>query len=232
MQLNRLFSFLACSGLVISGAASAASGQATPRLAVARPFVILPQMSEYKQLQAKFQGESAQLDAELQRRGKEIQDMLGQRAQFKPDTPQFDEMSAKIDQKKTDFEAWKTMVRLTTEREQKKNIRELWSRIEVATDVVAKKNGIDLVFTDNRQNLPNVEDAPYQGFLATLAQRNMLYATSQVDISDKILIQVEADFAAKARAAGAGGGGGGGAVQPNPLVPQQKQRSQLQSANH
>ena len=231
MQLNRLLALLTCSGLVIAGAASTASAQATPRIAVARPFVILPQMSEYKQLQAKFVAESNQLNSELARREAEIKDLIGQRgATFKPDTPQFDEMSAKIDQKTTDLEAWKKMVRLTTEREQKKNIRELWTKIEAATDVVAKKNGIDLVLTDNRQSLPNVEDASYQGYLATLAQRNVLYANSAIDISDKISLQIEADFAAKARAAGAGGGGGG-AVQPNIQVPQQ-QRSQPQSANH
>jgi Skp family chaperone for outer membrane proteins len=218
MKWNRLFVLLACCGLLIAGAANAASAQTTTKIAIAKPFVILPQMSEYKQLQAKFQAESAQLNAELDRRRNEIQGMLGQRAQFKPETPQFDDMSAKIDQKKTDLEAWTKMVSLSEEREQKKNLRELWSRIEAATDVVAKKNGFDLVLTDNRQALPNAENATYQGYMETFAMRNTLYAASTVDITDKIALQVEADYAAKARAAGAGIGVGG-AVQPNVQVP-------------
>ena len=205
MKCNRLFVLLACCGLLIAGAANAASAQTTTKIAIAKPFVILPQMSEYKQLQAKFQGESAQLDGELSA-GETKSRKCWVSVEYRPDTPQFDEMMAKIDQKKTDLEAWKTMVRLTAEREQKKNLGELWSKIEAATDFVAKQNGIDLVLTDNRQSLPNLEDASYQGYLSTLTQRNVLYANSSIDISDKISLRLEAEFAAKARAAGAGGG--------------------------
>jgi len=207
MRIGRLMPLFVM-GLLV--AAAPLQAQEHPlKIATVNPFKILAQMDEFKDLKAKYDSETSQLNAEMKKKTDALQTLNAQRHEIKPDHPQYEELSNKIDAGAAELDAWKRTIQLQTERQQKKNVRDLFVKIEQATGAIAEQEKIDLVITDSRRELPNIEAMNYEMLLGNLSQRNVLFAAKGLDISEKVLARLDADYA---RSKGPGQPGG----QPRP----------------
>lgn len=205
MRIGHLMSLV---GLSVACAAPFASAQGTPHIAVVRPFQIMQQMTEYKEYAEKYKTESEQLDAALHKKQDDIKNMQAQRSQYKPSAPSYTELSAKIDQSISELDAWKQFVARQGEREKKGVVRQMFTHLQQATAKVAESQHIDLVLTQGEDELPDIESLDYQALMLNIAGRSVLFSTKAMDISNAVLTQADADYAAGKKS--------GSAVTPSP----------------
>ena len=71
-------------------------------------------------------------------------------------------------------------------------VKGLYDKIEAAIAEVAQKNGIDLVISDNRQEIGNVEEITSEDLRRALGIRNVLYAGKTADISENVILLLDA----------------------------------------
>jgi Skp family chaperone for outer membrane proteins len=153
----------------------------------------------------------------------EIRKLEAQRGQLKPDSPQFDELSEKYNDAALEFKLWQAQATSKAERNQKRQIKALFQKVEAATAEIAQRDGYDLVLAKQRPELPdNVDNVKYEQIVAALSARNVLYASPKADITDAVIALLDSKYKAK------GGGGAarpaaapipGGAAAPAPAAP-------------
>jgi len=81
-------------------------------------------------------------------------------------------------------------------------IRKMYDKIVAAASDVAEEEGFDLVLVDDRK-ISSPDEATQQQVTAVLMQRRVLYASSRVDITDRLIAKMNNEFAAES----AGNGG-------------------------
>jgi Skp family chaperone for outer membrane proteins len=91
-------------------------------------------------------------------------------------------------------------------------MKALFDKIVNATSKVAQQKGIDLVFADQRPDLPdNLGNISVDQLRAILNGRNVLFANNKVDISQDVVAVLDAEYKAS--------GGSGSAAPAPPATP-------------
>lgn len=199
----RIGYLLALVGLSVACAAPYVRAEGTPRIAVVRPFQIMQQMQEYKDYAGKYKNESDQLGAALDQKKHDIEVMMAQLKNTNPQHPSYSELSAKIDQARIELEGWQQNVTRQGEREKKLAVRDIFHHLQAATAKVASSQHIDLVLTQEEDDLPNIESLDYQALMMNIAGRSVLYSSKAMDISNAVLTQADADYAASKKSGSA-----------------------------
>ena len=154
----------------------------------------MQQMQEYKDYATKYKAESEQLDAALHKKQDDIKTMAAQRSQINPSHPSYGDISAKIDQADAD---------LYPQPGAHRHVRDIFHHLQAATAKVAGAQQIDLVLTQEENELPNIEGLDYQALMMNIAGRSVLYSTKAMDISNAVLTQADADYAASKKSGSA-----------------------------
>ena len=196
----RIGHLMALVGLSVACAAPLVSAEGTPRIAVVRPLQIMKDSAEYKEHLTNFETETEKLTATHDKKKHDIDAMTAQLKQLNPAHPSYSELSAKIEQASIELDAWQRIVTRDGERERKQMLREIFHHLQAATAKVAKAQQIDLVLTQGEDDLPNIETLDYQALVMNIAGRSVLFSTNTVDISNAVLTQVDADYAAGKKA--------------------------------
>ena len=187
-----------------AAAAAAAGAVAAPppsapiagaKIGVINPSKVFQDMKETKALRAKLESRRQELQATEGDKHKAIDDLKRARANLKPDSPQYNDLSRQVDQASAEFQSWGQVTRLDAEREQKQMMKTLFDKIQVAVGQVAQEQGLDLVLADQGQDVPAAEDLTFDQLRLILNQRNILYANKRVDVSERVLTVLDAQYA-------------------------------------
>jgi Skp family chaperone for outer membrane proteins len=182
----------------------AASPPATPpaattggtKIAVLDPQVVLDHMAEMAAIKAQFKQKQDQQVADENAKKAEIAQLQESRDRnLKPDTPPYNEISVQIDQKTADLQAWDSFTRMQDDRDQKQTLKTVYKEIQDAAARIAQQDGIDLVITTIDQDIPSVEKMTNDQLHLLLDERVVLYHSPHIDITQKVLLMLDNDFA-------------------------------------
>jgi Skp family chaperone for outer membrane proteins len=177
------------------------------------------EMKETKALTAKLGEEMAKFDAMRNQKKAEIEQTLSARDQMKPDHPQYEELNNRFIALQAEAEAWMKTQAMLAEQRQKRQTKMLFEKVLSAVAEVARQQNIDLVIADTKQVLPEgpeLDKADIRALRAAINQKDVLFASERLDISNAVLAHLDARFQASgapaAAAPGAGAGAGKGAI--------------------
>lgn len=175
--------------------ASAQPAPGTTRIGIVNPARVFNEMAETKALREKLEVRRKELQATEEAMRNEINVLVGQRQSINPRHPDFRKKSDEIDAAKAKLQGWGLATKASVDRDQKEMLISLYAKIEAATGEIAQKNGIDLVIADGRGELLGLEDAPSEDVRRVLNGRNVLYATKGVDLTEQVILLLDARFA-------------------------------------
>jgi Skp family chaperone for outer membrane proteins len=180
-------------GLLV--AAPAFAQQKQVRVAVVNPSRIFGEMQETKDLRTSLESERQRLAATDNDKKAELQKLSDQRKVLKPDSQQVEDINKQIMQKAMEYEVWGKYAKLEAERNQKKQMRTLFDKIEKAVGEVAKQQAIDVVITDSAPELPDSLDGiSIDQLRAVLNSRVVLYSSDNADISNAVIAVLDAKY--------------------------------------
>src|SRR5262249_35786213 len=158
------------------------------KVAVCNPARVFGEMQETKDLKSKIENQQKQLKGEIDSRQQKVKDLQPQRDLLKPDSPQFVEADKTSMKEAIECATWSKITQAQLQGEQKQQMKALFDKIVQATDEVAKAKGIDLVFADQRPDLPeNLAAINVDQLRAILNGRNILSINEKrVDISQDV----------------------------------------------
>lgn len=190
MNCRRIvFSFLLAAMAMPVGVASA------QKIAIANTAEILNELKETRDLNQKIQNDLRSLEAERQTREQKVKDLQAVRDTLKPDAPQFNEKNKDFLQARIEYEIWIQLQRANLEREQKVQMRQLFNKIEQTIAEVATSKGIDLVLAEQRTDIPdNLDNINVDQLKAVIGQRNVLFHSVQVDLTNDIITAMDAKY--------------------------------------
>lgn len=195
VRLSLLLIGLACAAGAQTAPQPAAAPVPPARIGVVNPSRVFQDMKETKDLRAKLESRRQELQATEAEKRKTIDDLKRARANLKPDSPQYNDISRQFEQASAEFQTWGQVTRMDAEREQKQMMKTLFDKIQTAVGQIAQDQGIDLVLADQGQDVPPVEDLNFDQLRLLLNQRNVLYASKKVDISERVLTVLDAQYA-------------------------------------
>jgi Skp family chaperone for outer membrane proteins len=217
MRLSRIapLAALALAAVIATALAQAGQSAASPpvappaapapaaggtKIAVLDPQIVLDNMAEMKAIKDQFKQKQAQQVADENAKKAEIAQLEDNRNRnLKPDSKQYNEISVEIDQKTADLQGWDAFTRLQDDREQKQTLKNVYKEIQDAAARVAQQDGIDLVITTIDQEIPSVEKMTNDQLHLLLDERIVLYHSPHIDITQKVLLMLDNDFANKAK---------------------------------
>ena len=167
------------------------------KVAVANTAMIFSQMQETKDLTVKLNNDARTLNAEDQRRKTELENFRSTRDQFKPDSSQWTDANQKYLKAAVDYRSWQELTQLDLTRQQKLQTKQIFDEIRAACQDIAKQMGYDLVVAQQSPELVNSIEDPnvnINQFRLLVTQYNVLYASSTVDITDKVVAALDAKY--------------------------------------
>lgn len=205
MPLYRLFAgrciaFVATAALVAPLAFAPVAGAQTAaptKVGVANTARILNELQETRDLNQKIQNDLKTLEAERITREQKVKDLQTVRDALKPDSPQFAEKNKEWLQSRIEYEIWIQMQRANLEREQKVKMTGLFNKITQTVAEVATQRGVDIVIAEQRTDIPDNLDAINPDQLkAVIGQRNILFVSPTVDITNDVITSMDAKYKA------------------------------------
>jgi len=181
-MFSRSMCALVLGAMLISGA----NVMADVKIAVANAGKIFGEIKEKKDWEQKMLADQ-----------KTLQDTAFQ-DNLRTDSPQYAEKDKELQTAKIDLEVWAQIQQAESQRTNKLQTKALFDKIVNAVASVATAKGVDLVIADQHPELPDnfMEQATLEQVRATLGQRNVLYSSPQVDITQDVITQMDANYAA------------------------------------
>jgi Skp family chaperone for outer membrane proteins len=188
-------------GAVLIAAASLALptfAQNAQKIAVANPSTILTNLQETKDMQSRLDQEKKSLsNIELDKRAK-IKDLTSARDALKPDAPQYAEKNKLLQAAQVDLEVWGRIMQADGQRTFKQQLKALYDKVTAGIAEVAAEKKIDLVIAEIKPEIPdNLEQVNPDQLRALMTQRNVLFVSSQLDITNDVISAMDAKYTKK-----------------------------------
>jgi Skp family chaperone for outer membrane proteins len=162
---------------------------------------VVESIHEYQDLASSMDLDRKSLQQTLQDKQNNLNAMKQALSYLKSGTPQYDDQTNKLLTASIEFDAWGKETQLDLERKQKTRIKNLFLEIEDAIAQVAQKNGINLVLSDERPQIPdNLDAVTVDQLRALISQRTILFSDQSRDISGEVITLLDKNYAAKAAA--------------------------------
>jgi Skp family chaperone for outer membrane proteins len=190
------FTLAALAGLVAP--APFAAAQSGPSIATINPAKIFNEMQETKDLKQKMASDAKAITDEGQRRGAEVEDAKKRRGLFNDGTEDAEKANKEYMEKAISFQAWQQMIKAQVERDNKRQMKTLFEKIEQATKQVAQAKKIDLVLVEQRVEMPaDLDQINVEQLRALINQRSVLYSSGKFDVSNDVLAALDAQYKQK-----------------------------------
>ncbi len=187
-----LLILLAILGLALPARAQNAGGT---KVAVVNLNKVFNTIDEVKALNEKLQKDKEDYDRQQKLRTTEIEKIQNELDQLRPDSQQYDDKNKELLKAKADLQAWYEVMNVDLQHRKKVQMKTLVDKIQDSVGDVAQQLGYDLVISDQSVELPaNLELVTWDQLRALINQRNILYAAKGVDITDKVIIQLNAKY--------------------------------------
>ena len=160
----------------------------------------VPQRSRWEEGrpdQKMIQDQKTLQDTAFQKQQK-VKSLQEQRDNLRTDSPQYGDKDKELQTAKIDLEVWAQIQQAESARTNKMQTKALFDKIVNAVAEVATAKGIDLVIADQHPEVPDnfMEQATLEQVRALLGQRNVLYSSPQVDITQDVITALDAKYAA------------------------------------
>lgn len=188
---------------------------AVPKVAVVNPSRIFMDMKETKALNAKLDEEKAKFLETRNKKKALIEQTLKSRNDMRPDHPQYEDLNNQLLNLQTEAEVWVKTQAAMNEQRYKRQTKMLFEKVQAAVADVARQQQIDLVIADNDRPLPEgeeLEKADIRALQAAIYQKDVLYASGRLDISQAVLNHLDAKFQGGPAPAAAAPAPGKGAI--------------------
>ena len=190
------FALAALAACVVPG--PSASAQDGPRIATINPAKIFGEMQETKDLKQKMASDAKAITDEGQRRGAEVEDAKKRRGLFNDGTEDAEKANKEYMEKMISAQAWQQMIKAQVERDNKRQMKSLFEKIEKATQQVAQAKKIDLVIVEQKVEMPaDLDQINVEQLRAVINQRSVLYSSGRFDISNEVLAALDAQYKQK-----------------------------------
>jgi Skp family chaperone for outer membrane proteins len=168
------------------------------RIGVVNMGKVFNSMQEVVEIKAKLENDAKAFQTEAQAHKAELANLQQQRDNGpKPDTAQWDEATQNLEKLSVKYEEELKLAQLDLARGQSRQLKLIFDKIEAAAGDIAKDKGLDIVVTEIRPEFPkNAQDMTPENVQAMINQRNMLYVSPQVDITDAVTAALDAKFKA------------------------------------
>jgi len=193
MMFSRYFA-VNVAGLALVAAAAAAQ-EGGIRVAVCNPARVFEQMDERKVIQDRLNNDREKLKVEAARRKLEIQEMIKDRDNLKPDSPQYQEKNEAIMRRTVEFEVWARLREQEMIRAEKEHIKALFDKIRAAAKEEAEARKIDLVLAERKPELGDMANLTPDQVRAALGQTDVLYSNERVDITSAVVLRLNKAYA-------------------------------------
>ncbi|CAA9402666.1 MAG: hypothetical protein AVDCRST_MAG64-1793 [uncultured Phycisphaerae bacterium] len=201
---------LSAAALFVSAAARPAAAQAPTqtRIAVVNPAKVFNDMAETKALQVRMAEDQKRFESDSKARATKLEEMKRGLGDLKPDSPQANAANEALMTESVNYKVWGETERAKAEFKQKRQMKALFDKIQVAIATVAKRDGIDLVIADSSERLPDdIGQMDMRALRAMILQKNVLFVNPNkqgLDITAAVQLQLDAEFKAAGPAAGTG----------------------------
>lgn len=190
------FVAVAVSPLAARAQETSAAAPGPTHIGVVNVGQVFNSMQETKDLQARFGAEREN----LQQLGSQHQQELNTLQQNlmngpKPGSPQYDEEQETLDSKTVQYENELKMKQLESSRNQARQLRELFGKIDSAVAEVAKKRGLDLVLSELKPDMGAPNLTPDE-IAQIFRQQNVLFVDSKLDITAEVVTTLDARYKA------------------------------------
>jgi Skp family chaperone for outer membrane proteins len=167
------------------------------KIAVCNPARVFGDMQETKDLKQSLENQRKQIEGEVQQRQQKVKDLQAARDLLKPDSPQYQKADQDFMQEAIQFDTWSKITQAQLQGQQKTQMKNLFDKIVQATTAVAQQKGLDLVFADQRPDLPeNLGQISVDQLRAILNGRNVLFSNDKVDITQSVIAELDAKYKA------------------------------------
>jgi Skp family chaperone for outer membrane proteins len=191
-------------GIFTAAAAVPAAAQtaAGTRIGVVNMQKVFGSMQEVTEVKAKLESDTKALKTQTDARQAELINLKQQRDNnLKPDTTQYDQATEELEEKSVKYEGDLKLQQANLARQQSRQLKEIFDKIESATAEVAKQKGLDVVMTQVNPEFPkNPQDLTPDNISQLIGSHNMLYVSPTIDITDTVTAVLDAKY--KAAAAG------------------------------
>jgi len=182
---------------VCSWAVPAARAQ-NIKIATVNAAKVFNEIQEKKDLAAKMESDQKGLQAADLDKKTKLKDLQSARDALKPDAPQYEQANKDLMQEAVAYEVWQRIQTANIQRMQKQQMLNIFNKITTATATVATQKGLDLVIAEQR---PEIQDAALEQMNVDqlrlmINQRNVLYSTPNVDISNDVIAAMDAAYKA------------------------------------
>jgi Skp family chaperone for outer membrane proteins len=184
--------------IALPSIASAQAMSAGPtRIGVVNVGKVFNSMQETKDLQARFESERQglqQLGAQHQQELTNLQQML--RNGPKPGSQQYEDQQEQLDEKRVQYDNDVKLKQLQSVRNQARQLRVIFDKIEVAVGDVARQRGLDLVITELKPDLTENQDLTPEEISQRINQRNLMFVDPKIDITAEVVTTLDAKYKA------------------------------------
>jgi Skp family chaperone for outer membrane proteins len=196
MKLSSLSRSL-CVALAASTLFCGATAMADLKIAVANAGKIFAEIKEKKDWEQKMLQDQKTLQDEAFTKQQKVKSLTEQRDNLRADSPEYGDKDKELQTAKIDYEVWAQIQQAEAQRTNKLQTKALFDKIVNTVSEVATQKGIDLVIADQHPEVPDnfMEQANLEQVRALLGQRNVLYSSPQVDITQDVITAMDAKYA-------------------------------------
>lgn len=173
---------------------------ALTKVAVANPVRVFNQIQKTIDLRKQMEAQTAALDNQRIAKQNEIRDLQARRELLNKNAPDYQALQKEIMEKTVGFQTWVQITKMELERSQKLQIQSLFEDITSAIAKVAEAKGIEIVMAEQKPEIPpDLDQVTVEQLRVLLGQRNILYSKSVADITEAVILQMDADYKSSGR---------------------------------
>ena len=195
-----LLAAVAVGGAALGVGTDAARGlvvqeQVGAKIGVVDPTAVFAQMKEKQAADAKLQQQQQTFDAERQTQQQAVQQLQSALQEQRPGTDAYTASEDELINKLAEFQAFVNRETFKLESETRRTITQLYRKIQAATADVAEQKGVDLVLASDKALPANLGQLPVKDVSDALRDRNILYRSEQADLTQEVLLKLDAEYA-------------------------------------
>jgi Skp family chaperone for outer membrane proteins len=154
-------------------------------------------LQEVKDYRAKSDARGAQLKGEFEARKLKLDDLQKARNGFRIGSDDWDRANQEFVRAVIEAQAAQTVTQAELVRTQKMQTKQVFDKVLKAVANIAEQQGITLVLAESLPPEPSDEEfeklTPEQ-LAGLLSQRNLLYVAPSLDITNDVIIKMDADY--------------------------------------
>jgi Skp family chaperone for outer membrane proteins len=193
MKLARIVPLLA----IVAVCSWSTQAFAQIKIATVNAAKVFNEIQETKDLKSKMENDQKTLQQQDLERKTKIKDLQSARDALKPDAPQYADANKAYVQAVIDYRVWGEMQGNEIQRVQKQQMLTIFNKITTTVGEVATQKSLDLVLAEQKPEVPdNIDQLNVDQVRAMINQRNVLYSTPAVDISNDVIAAMDAKYKA------------------------------------